>query len=74
MKQTVTRRIACNELITTEGQCLTLYGVEISNGCVTGLFPFLHETANTEWMRGRIELRNDGDGHVRAYYKEKLIK
>ena len=74
MKQTAIRRIACNELITTEGQCLTLHRVEISNGYVTGLFPLLQETANTEWMRGRVELRQEADGRVRAYYMEKLIK
>ena len=74
MKQTTARRIACNELITPEGQCLTLYSVEISEGFVTGQFPLLQETANTEWMRGRVVLRKDDDGRVRAYYQEKLIK
>ena len=67
------RRIASNELVTPEGQCLTHYVIELSQeATVTCLYPLVQETAFTEWMPGRIVLRND-DGLLHAYYKNKMI-
>jgi len=73
-KKTPYRRIACNELVTQEGQCLTLCVVELSeDGRVVRHYPLVQEQAFTEWMQGRLQLRNDLDGAVRLYHNDKPI-
>ena len=73
-RKTPLRRIACNELITPEGQCLTLCVVELSDdGQVVRHYSLSKELPHTEWWQGRLNLRRDGDGIVRAYYKDKAI-
>ena len=67
------RRIACNEVVMPDGQRLTLCVVEISNGCMVNHYPLRQESADTEWWRGEIVLKDQGDGTVSAYYKGKLI-
>ena len=67
------RRIACNELIDLEGRLLTLYVVELRNGIPSAHYPLSEEIPNTEWMTGRVEIKKDGDGIVRAFYKGNLI-
>jgi hypothetical protein len=75
MKQTKIqfRRIASNEVITPEGQCLIQHVVELSDGIVSSLYPLTMEQANTEWMQGRLVLVKSPDGLVRAYYKNKPL-
>lgn len=67
------RRIASNRVITPEGKNLTQQVIEISEGCVTKLYPLRQELPFTEWMQGQIELKRNPDGSVSAYYKGKPI-
>ena len=75
MKQTKTqfRRIASNEVVTPEGQCLKQQVVELTDGVVSRLYPLEMEQANTEWLRGRLVLRKDSGDSVRAYYNNKPL-
>ena len=72
-RKTVFRRIAFNEVMNPEGQCLKQYVVELTDGVVSSLYPLETELANTEWMQGRLILRKDSDNLVRAYYKDKPL-
>jgi len=73
-RKTPHRRIACNELITLEGQCQTLCVVELSeDGRVERHYPLQQELAYTEWMQGRLSLRKDADGVIRLYKDDNLI-
>ena len=68
------RRIASNVVITPEGQSLTQYVVELAeDSTVCDLYPLTQEKAFTEWMQGRLEIRNE-DGCRRVYYNKRLIK
>ena len=68
------RRIASNVVITPEGQSLTQYVVELTEaGTVCELYPLTQEMPFTEWMQGRLEIRNE-DGCRRVYYHNRLIK
>ena len=75
MKQakTVFRRIASNEVITPENQCLFQQVIELTDGVVTNQYPLVMEIPNTEWVRGQLVLRKCADGLVRAYYKGKIL-
>ena len=75
MKQTKTqfRRIASNEVVTPEGQCLKQQVVELTDGVVSRLYPLEMEQANTEWFVGRVILKESDDGHIQAYYNNKPI-
>lgn len=73
-RKTPYRRIACNELITPEGQCLIRYVVELSeDGQVERHYALTQELARTEWHQGRLNLRKCNDGVVRLFDKHKPI-
>lgn len=67
-EETRCRRIACGELITPQGEHLTRYVVELSDGKVATYYPLKSEQPRTEWWSGTISLRDEG-GNIRAYYK-----
>ena len=68
------RRIASNVVTTPEGQSLTRYVVELAeDSTVCDLYPLTQEMAFTEWMQGRLEIR-DENGCRRVYYHNKLVK
>jgi hypothetical protein len=71
--KTATRRIACNEVMTPEGQRLIQYVLEISDGIVLKHYPLLNEMPFTEWFQGQIVLRDDEQGNIVAYYRGKPI-
>ena len=75
MKQKMTqfRRIASNEVVTPEGQCLKQQVVELSDGVVSRLYPLETEQANTEWLQGRLVLRKDNDDLIRVFYNNKPL-
>ena len=75
MKQetTRTRRIACHELIMPDGQRLTHYVVEISNGYMVNHYPLLQEIPNTEWLVGQVFLKESDHGKLQAFYNRKPI-
>ena len=66
------RRIACHEVISLTGNSQTLQVVELTNGYVVGQHPLDGEEANTEWLQGTIQLRQDEKG-VRAWYQEQPL-
>jgi hypothetical protein len=73
-RKTPYRRIACNELITLEGQCLTHCVVELSeDGRVERHYALREELPFTEWMQGQLVLKKTGDGIVHVYYNDKKI-
>lgn len=45
-----------------------MHVVVMEQGRVTDVFPLRREEPFTEWLQGRIVLR-DEDGHTCAYYK-----
>ena len=68
------RRIASNVVTTPEGQSLTRYVVELGeDSTVCDLYPLTQEMAFTEWMQGRLEIR-DENGCRRVYYHNRLVK
>ena len=68
------RRIASSEVITPDGNCLTRYVIELSEGCVTKLYPLQQELPFTEWFQGRVVLtQSPDDDKVRAYYQGQPI-
>ena len=68
------RRIASNEVTTPEGQTLTRYVVKLAeDGTVCDLYPLTQEMAFTEWMQGRLEIK-DENGRRCVYYHNRLIK
>ena len=68
------RRIASNEVTTSEGQSLTRYVIELrEDSTVCDLYPLTQELSFTEWIQGRLEVRNE-NGCMRVYNKNKLIK
>lgn len=66
------RQLASNELVTPDGTVLQQQVVVITDGRVTSWQPLVAEQAHTEWLQGRITLREDAS-ELRAYYKEKLL-
>ena len=71
--KTVFRRIASNEVLTPQGQCLSQQVIELTDGVVTNLYPLVQELSNTEWMQGQIVLKSCPNNIVRAYYKGKIL-
>jgi hypothetical protein len=68
------RRIASNEVMTPENQTLTQYVVELAeDGTVCDLYPLTQELSSTEWMQGRLEIKNE-NGSRYVYYHNRLIK
>ena len=67
------RRIACHELVMSDGQCLTQYVVEILNGRMVNHYPLLQEIPATEWLVGQVILKESDDGHIQAYYNNKPL-
>ena len=67
------RRIASNVVTTPEGQSLTQYVVELAeDSTVCALYPLTQEMAFTEWMQGRLEIRNE-NGRRHVYYNNILV-
>jgi hypothetical protein len=58
------RRIACPELLTTEGAILTQQVVELSNGKVERYYPLERELPFTEWISNRLSLKSNHDGEL----------
>lgn len=55
------RRFASHYLITTDGDYLKYYIVELDNNCVMNYFPMQDETEAVEWIPGVIELKKEKD-------------
>lgn len=75
-KRTVqkTRRIACPELLTLQGELLTRQVIELSNGQVVRHYPLKEEQAFTEWTINRLDLREDEQGRLTLWNdKERII-
>ena len=69
-----TRRIATHEIVREEdNSVLTLSVVEILSGTVQRCYPLKGEQAATEWLPGRIVLRRDAEGVLRAYHNNIMI-
>ena len=73
MKNPKLRRIA-SPLVSTPQHRLTLHVVEIVSGVVSRYYPLTEELPHCEWMKEPVQLKNDADGHLRAYCNGKLIE
>ena len=72
--QNLLRRIASNELITLEGECLTQQVVELSeDGQLVRHYPLRKELPFTEWISGQLSLKRNKDGKINVYINNKLI-
>ncbi|MDD7318114.1 MAG: hypothetical protein SOZ80_09540 [Prevotella sp.] len=67
------RKFAAHE-IAVEGK-ETIYNavVELSAGVVVNYYTFSGELPFTEWLGGRIDVREDNDGTMRAYRNGKPL-
>ena len=72
-EQILSRRIASNEVLTTQGQLLTQQVVTLEAGFVVRVDPLEKEEARTEWLQGRVVLKQTPDG-VLAYYHDKQLQ
>lgn len=67
------RRCGAHEVCLPQGDVLQQAVVEIEEGRVVNYYEFRDELPMTEWLGGRIELRKDGEGLLRAYHQERLL-
>jgi hypothetical protein len=68
-KNSQLRRIACHEILLPNGQILPMSVVEIQSGKVLRYYPLVEEQAATEWWKGSIRLKVQGDGSLKAFYE-----
>lgn len=66
------RRIAVHEVRLTNDQCLRPGVVEIVDGMVKKAYPLKNEQAQTEWLGGIIEIKQEGENLI-AYKNNKPI-
>mgnify|MGYP007032389486 CR=1 FL=1 len=68
------RKIASNQIVLEDNTILTLSVVEIQEGVVKEWHSLKNELPNTEWLGGKVCLRRDELGLLRAYYNNKVIE
>ena len=67
------RRCGAHEVMLPEGEILCQAVVEIEEGRVVNYYEFRDELPMTEWLGGRIEVRRDEEGILRAWWQGKRI-
>lgn len=68
------RRCGAHEVITASGVQLRQAVVEIEDGRVVNYYEFQDELPMTEWLGGRIEVRQDEEGILRAYHLQQILE
>ena len=66
------RRVAANEVIIGEDKLIQAV-VEIEEGRVVNYYEFRDELPLTEWLGGKIEIKRDDEGILRAYQNNKVL-
>ena len=67
------RRCGAHEVMLPEGEILRQAVVEIEEGRVVNYYEFRDELPMTEWLGGRIEVKRDDEGILRAWWQGKRI-
>lgn len=62
------RRIASHYLLFPDGSRLSHQVIELSDGIVTGYYPLMSEQECTEWLPGLIELSDNLQGEMIAFW------
>lgn len=62
------RRCGAHEIVVDGDTTLTLAVVEILADKVVNYYEFRDELPMTEWLGGRIEIKRDEEGILRAYH------
>ena len=68
------RKIASHRIVWPDLSEQTLSVVEILSGVVSRCYPLTAEQPMTEWLPGKLNLRYDEAGQLRAYYEGKLLE
>lgn len=66
------RRVAAHEVIIDEEELIQAV-VEIEEGRVVNYYEFRDELPLTEWLGGKIEIKRDDEGILRAYQNNKVL-
>ena len=66
------RRVAAHEVIVGEEKFIQAV-VEIEEGRVVNYYEFSGELPLTEWLGGKIEIKRDDEGILRAYQNNKVL-
>ena len=66
------RRVAAHEVIIGEDKPIQAV-VEIEEGRVVNYYEFRDELPLTEWLGGKIEIKRDDEGILRAYQNNKVL-
>jgi hypothetical protein len=66
------RRVAAHEVIIAEDKLIQAV-VEIEEGRVVNYYEFRDELPLTEWLGGKIEIKRDDEGILRAYQNNKVL-
>lgn len=67
------RRCGAHEVKLMDGTLLSQAVVEVEEGRVVNYYEFREELPMTEWLGGRIEVRRDEEGILRAFHQGKEI-
>ncbi|MGP1465009.1 MAG: hypothetical protein ACTTKJ_05245 [Prevotella koreensis] len=67
------RRVAAHEVDVCGEELLHNAVVELSHERVVNYYSFADELPFTEWLGGRIEIRRDGEGTMKAYRSGRLL-
>jgi hypothetical protein len=67
------RRIGVHEIVLPNGDILHQAVVEIMNDFVVNYYEFRGELPLTEWLGGKIEIKRDDEGILRAYQNNKVL-
>lgn len=67
------RRCGAHEIMLPQGDLLCQAVVEIEEGRVVNYYEFRDELPMTEWLGGKIEVKHDEEGILRAYHGSKIL-
>ena len=68
------RRCAANQVVTLEREVLAPGVVEMENGEVVACYLLRGEQPMTEWLGGKIEIKRDDMGVLRAHHQGKILE
>ena len=67
------RRCAAHQILMPNGDTLDMGVVEVQNGEVVGCYALQGEPPMTEWLGGKIEIKPDDNGVLRAYHQGQTL-
>lgn len=67
------RRCGAHEVVVEGGMPLTRAVVEIVEDRVVNYYEFRDELPMTEWLGGRIDIKKDEEGILRAYHQGRRL-